>query len=282
MAGMRDCKAYTGLCADGSVVQQCKTYPGLNYLVTTAVANDQVKSICYEMDMDGCEKCKPSWDQGRKWGNCSLLDVYGQLCFDMPEMRQCSDMKAMCGADGSLYPCCGLLPGTSRWGQQCGTGPQAAPVMKMYFFTEVPFYLLFKEWTPSTPGQFAGAWFAIFFLGLIFEGVQTLRYCMEVKYLHTGQNQQLKDEEEGDAKSDKAAAWESWARKHRLAKDQLLADGCRALLQIVTVGVAYLLMLAVMSFHVGIFFAAIVGIGMGTFIFGRFKQYVVVAPDSCC
>jgi hypothetical protein len=46
------------------------------------------------------------------------------------------------------------------------------PSMKMYFFNQMPFWLLFKEWTPSTTPELVGAWFAIFFLGVFFELVQ--------------------------------------------------------------------------------------------------------------
>jgi hypothetical protein len=48
------------------------------------------------------------------------------------------------------------------------------PVMKMYFFEDLPFYLLFKSWTPSNRGQLAGAWFAVFAMGLLYELLQML------------------------------------------------------------------------------------------------------------
>jgi hypothetical protein len=34
--------------------------------------------------MDGCEECMPSWEAGKKWADCDLLDVYGRLCDAMP------------------------------------------------------------------------------------------------------------------------------------------------------------------------------------------------------
>lgn len=44
----------------------------------------QVRSICEEMTMDGCERCMPSWQAGKKWADCDLLDTYSWLCYQMP------------------------------------------------------------------------------------------------------------------------------------------------------------------------------------------------------
>ena len=46
----------------------------------------QVRSICEEMDMDGCERCTPAWKEGKTWGgpNCDPFAVYGWLCVQMP------------------------------------------------------------------------------------------------------------------------------------------------------------------------------------------------------
>jgi hypothetical protein len=34
--------------------------------------------------MDGCERCMPSWQEGKKWADCDLLDTYSYLCYQMP------------------------------------------------------------------------------------------------------------------------------------------------------------------------------------------------------
>jgi copper transporter 1 len=44
----------------------------------------QVRSICEEMTMDGCERCMPSWQAGKTWADCDLLDTYSYLCYQMP------------------------------------------------------------------------------------------------------------------------------------------------------------------------------------------------------
>jgi hypothetical protein len=58
----------------------------------------------------------------------------------------------------------------------------AGPAMKMYFFTDMPFYLLFQNWVPSNSGELAGAWFAIFFLGMVYELMIALKHGVEMKW----------------------------------------------------------------------------------------------------
>jgi hypothetical protein len=80
-----NCRArYNQLCAPGSAVRQCATQTGLP-VVSVAEAAKQVRSICDEMQMEGCERCMPAWRQGRAWGpKCDPLAVYGWLCVQMP------------------------------------------------------------------------------------------------------------------------------------------------------------------------------------------------------
>lgn len=44
----------------------------------------QVRSICEEMVMAGCERCTPSWQKGDTIAACDLLDTYSYLCYQMP------------------------------------------------------------------------------------------------------------------------------------------------------------------------------------------------------
>jgi copper transporter 1 len=44
----------------------------------------QVRSICEEMTMDGCERCMPSWQAGKEWADCDMLGTYSYLCYQMP------------------------------------------------------------------------------------------------------------------------------------------------------------------------------------------------------
>lgn len=83
----------------------------------------------------------------------------------------------MCKADPTLKFC---YPSPSGGGSDSGGGSSGGsdspaapgPVMKMYFFNEMPFYLLFKSWTPRTNADLVGAWLAIFCLGVFYEFLQ--------------------------------------------------------------------------------------------------------------
>jgi hypothetical protein len=91
----------------------------------------------------------------------------------------------MCKADPSLkfcYP--SASGGGSSGGDSGGGGSPAAPgpVMKMYFFNEMPFYLLFKNWTPRTTADLLGAWLTIFFLGVLYEFLQMVYGKKEAEF----------------------------------------------------------------------------------------------------
>ena len=54
----------------------------------------------------------------------------------------------------------------------------------MFFFTQLPFTLLFKSWVINTSGQLAGAWFACFFLAITFQVLQVR--SSHLRGLHSG------------------------------------------------------------------------------------------------
>lgn len=87
----------------------------------------------------------------------------------------------MCKADPSLKFC---YPSADSGGGSSsnGSSPATPPVMKMYFFNEMPFYLLFKSWTPRTSGDLLGAWLAIFFLGVLYEFLQMVYGKREAEF----------------------------------------------------------------------------------------------------
>eukprot|EP00879_Flechtneria_rotunda_P004898 GHRR01005172.1.p1 GENE.GHRR01005172.1~~GHRR01005172.1.p1 ORF type:complete len:321 (+),score=61.76 GHRR01005172.1:1164-2126(+) len=303
---------------------------GLKDIPTSSKVNSQVRSICEEMTMDGCEKCMPSWEAGRTWADCDLLDVYGSLCHQMPDMSQCSEWHAMCQADPTLIFCHSNSGGGSGGGSGGAASP--GPVMKMYFFEDLPFYLLFKSWTPTTQGQLIGAWFAVFVLGLVYEFLQMLYGRFETDFwtrwkskqqLHSctgidvergrplaegvAQDPDLpsiaagvdaaglmgkgnccggishsssdgvapggKAVRKGDGKltSPCRALAGPHARDGSWQTSMLAMDLIRGVSRFILAGVAYLLMLAAMSYHVAIFFAVISGIAVGSMLFGRWK-----------
>jgi hypothetical protein len=238
--------------------------------------------------------------------------------------------------------------------------------MKMYFFEEMPFYLLFKQWTPRTNADLAGAWIAIFALGLLYELLQMLYGRFEAKFwarraaMHSSGGcglgpvpldveggyaagrplgEGVDSEQNGVALTvaltDAAPACKSCcgggessndvstetassavagvvqvvqpaagklstvsssnnsccrSRSSRsklgclggagkftagpggyFQPDLLMMDLARGVSRFVLAGIAYLLMLAAMCYHVAIFFAVISGVGVGSMLFGRWR-----------
>ncbi|KAI9294049.1 Ctr-domain-containing protein [Neoconidiobolus thromboides FSU 785] len=240
MPGMGGCKNYVSLCKQGSLVPQCKDKLPISNLPNTETVNKQVKSICNEMTMDGCEKCATT----SFYANCDLLGVYSQLCQAMPEMDQCSDWKKMC--PGSVD---GKAQNNLPYCEMNGEG-NAAPQMRMYFHTGFADYVLFKEWVPRTAGQYAGTFIAIVVFGVIYELLLTIRSKFEVTWTE-----------------------ESIDKLNSYSRRQFTIDTYRAIFQFFESSIAYLLMLVSMTFNVGLFFAVILGITLGTLIFSRFRSY---------
>lgn len=251
--------------------------------------------------------------------------------------------------------------------------------MKMYFFNEMPFYLLFKSWTPRTTSQLLFAWIAIFALGVFYEFLQMAYGQREAAFwarraaIHTaaaaatasqqgmdeelggplaegvsaaGVEQEVKDVHgrsccsskppllqqvavpaapaaagggkgaccaggggavaaghyAGTPRPDSAASCRSsgsnrkglavgggsgcgcCAPAKRRARGSCLSgcaaymdpelvamDVVRGIARFVLAGLAYLLMLAAMSFNVAIFFAVITGVAVGSMLFGRWR-----------
>jgi hypothetical protein len=108
-------------------------------------------------------------DSGNALGGLLLLSLSPQPCMpaEMPGMSQCATYTSMCtsGGGSSSYLC-------SSSGPTSTPGFTPGPVMRMFLNQDTPYFLLFPTWTPSTPRECAGAWFAIFALALVAEVFQ--------------------------------------------------------------------------------------------------------------
>lgn len=250
MPGMGGCENYVSLCNNkNSLVPQCKINQPISNLPSTDLVNKQVKSICNEMAMDGCEKCSFK----TSYGKCDLLAVYSQLCQAMPEMSQCGEWKTMCPGSASEKP-----ENNLPYCQMNGNG-DTPPQMRMYFHTGLSDYVLFKEWVPRNGGQYAGTFIAIIVMGLIYEFLLTVRNKLELGW--------------GEESIDQFKSYS--ARQFQI-------DSYRAAFQFVESSIAYLLMLVSMTFNVGLFFAVILGISLGTLIFSRFRAYGTTKRPCGC
>lgn len=260
----------------------------------------------------------------------------------------------MCKQDPSLkfcYPTADPSGGDS--GGSGGGSPPAAPgpVMKMYFFQEMPFYILFKNWTPRTNSDLAWSWIAIFAMGVLYEFLQMMygkkeaefwakraaRQSMAAAAAAAARRRDLEvggpmgegvlgekdvagyDVAAGQGYSpprqmvspsektccgggcgggstissgipsprDSAHSLEHTSRPRSSSKDRrggflgwlsaymqpdlVAMDILRGMARFVLAGLAYLLMLAAMSFNVAIFFAVIAGVAVGSMLFGRWR-----------
>lgn len=147
-------------------------------------------------------------------------------------------------------------------GDMGATGDPNTPNMVPYFNNNLPIYLLFEAWTPGVKHSYAGAWFAIFFLAMVQEALQSAyshvdtawwaRYCAPSNDIEAGCSGQKK---KGIVES---------STLHLIAMDI-----ARGLSRLLLGGLAYLIMMSVMTFNLGIFFAAISGFGVGSALFGR-------------
>jgi len=229
---MGGCEDYTSMCTSNSVVEECqlKILP----LPSSAETVTMISSICKEMDMEMCTECP--WATNPQ--QCDLLTVYSTLCKSMPDMSQCSSWNSICELVPS-WPICDT--------NESSTGP----IMRMYFHWGIYDYVLFMGWVPTSNGQYVGTLMVVAIMGIIMEVIKVFRcYC---EY-HWEQWEKLPDE-----------------RKTFFAipfrpKIDLIRGICRTL----ETAWGLVIMLAIMNFNAGIFFALCFGSFVGNVAFGRF------------
>lgn len=166
---MSGCANYNKLCSNASVVAECKTHTMLPQLPTTQQANQMVQDICTSMSMADCDACVAPTGGG--YPQCDILTTYAKLCTSMPDMEQCSMYKGMCASTPSFPLCASSM------------GSEMPPSMIMYFHNSIHEYVLFKNWVPQNEGQYAGAWFAIFFIAIFYQGLSVVRSNCEGYWL---------------------------------------------------------------------------------------------------
>jgi copper transporter 1 len=267
MPKMSGCKEYMQLCDAESVVKQCQVDKPLDSLPSTRKARELVQSICNEMDMTGCDTCMSNQ-------KCDFFAVYLDLCKQMPEMSQCQNWKDMCEADPSLGFC--LKTNLD------------SPTMKMYFHFGYRDYVLFDFWLPSSGGEYFLAMLFCFAFAILYEYLLHVNSSLEMLWRPKDiRVQEIIEIDESSSSSARPLLAETPVnvatdQRHKFQWTPMRIRLCRALMRFATITGAYICMLLVMSFNVGLFFSVVSGLAVGTFIWNDSIHLFQLEKEHCC
>ncbi|KAJ6086842.1 hypothetical protein N7467_005756 [Penicillium canescens] len=151
--------------------------------------------------------------------------------------------------------------------------------MAMTFFVSFKTPLFSTEWTPGTQGQYAGTCIFIIALAVIMRVLLAVKPILEGRlWTDSIHDHMLHDHSNLEAgKSPRAPSGVRMSAQEigsRWASWRVNPAAGRATYEVVLAGVAYLLMLAVMTMNVGYFMSVLGGVWLGTFMLGS------VAADS--
>ncbi|TPX48790.1 hypothetical protein SeLEV6574_g01838 [Synchytrium endobioticum] len=238
MPRMKGCAAYNAECANNATCQSL--YPAPASLPTSATLAQNIYSICNEMSMDGCDRCRLT--PTSRYSECDMLEVYSNLCAAMPGMSQCPPWSTFCSSS----------PGMGSRLCNDGSDPSTQiPSMIMYFHTGLVEFILFKSWIPRTYWQYWLSMLALFLLSVVFEVFQAMHVILDMHLAKSAKPLGSKGTTTGPP-AQKRTNW-----NHVLLK---------GLLRMVHATFAYALMLVTMTYNVGLFFSVIVGLGVGNML----------------
>ncbi|KAJ3261169.1 hypothetical protein HK103_006478 [Boothiomyces macroporosus] len=243
MPGMSECKDFASQCGSTpstSVNKQCVSSTPLAGLPSTSDAVKLVYDICKQMNMDGCQNCQIK-SETDGYVDCDIMSTYVQLCQTMPTMSQCASYNTMCKAAPTL-----------SW---CSAGSSTnAPTMQMFFHGGITDYILFQNWVPRNNGDYALVWIVTFIAAMLHEALHVGLALLERVWANDV------------ATKSNARIWTHVAGLSAGFKGVKVAF-VRGFIRFVAVTLSYILMLVVMTFNVGLFFAVVVGYGAGSFVF---------------
>ncbi|KAJ5918349.1 hypothetical protein N7454_010724 [Penicillium verhagenii] len=148
--------------------------------------------------------------------------------------------------------------------------------MSMTFFTSFKTPLYADDWTPTSKGTYAGTCIFLIVLAIILRVLIAVRPVLEGRLWTDGishGSEPLIGEHDG-GKQVSGAQQSIQEIGRRWSRWRVNPAAGRATFELILAGVAYLLMLAIMTMNVGYFLSVLGGIWLGTFIMGS------VAADS--
>ncbi|KAH8819107.1 Ctr copper transporter [Xylogone sp. PMI_703] len=169
------------------------------------------------------------------------------------------------------------------------TNTSSMSSMASTFFTSSSTPLFSPAWSPSSTGSYAGTCIFLIVLAVIFRALLALKAIQEMRwfdrefnrrYVVVAGRQTTKQQIESDAASEKMVLTSNGVEEEVVVVKKrgpevrpwrLSTDPARALFDTVLAGVAYLLMLAVMTFNVGYFLSVLGGTFLGSLLLGRYS-----------
>jgi copper transporter 1 len=175
----------------------------------------------------------------------------------MPGMTQCKSWSQMCNWNP-------LLP-------FCPNNIHAAPTMKMFFHFGIRDYVLFETWVPESIFEYLLTCLACFGLAAAYEYLLYMnsRYEKFWKQMVASDKIGTVDNSKEDQLllNTKSPTNITIDRSHfTILWTPLQIRICRSCFRMINMFVAYLCMLIVMSFNVGLFLALILGVGFGSLL----------------
>jgi len=274
MSGMGGCSDFNNLCSEDSVVKQCTEVQGTASLISTSAATQAAISACSQHSMPGCELCSSQTE-------CTdpLLGL-AQVCQTML-MPSCSSLVQMCSDTSN-----------SDLGVFCddsldGTNP--TPYMKMYFHTGILEYILFKDFVPSNNTEYSLAWMFVFVLGVLNAYVKVIKARFAYKFMNSTKTSLLLSREELESVNNPNDNNKSEPNSYSqftplpLAQIEFTHNLLLSSLMLVILTIDFLLMLIAMTFNVGLFFAVVGGMAVGSFFYAaEIRARGSSIDPTCC
>ncbi|UJR31069.1 hypothetical protein I4U23_018579 [Adineta vaga] len=135
-------------------------------------------------------------------------------------------------------------------------------MMAMTFHGGYTEQILFDQWNTKTIGAFVGSWFAVFLIAILYEALKSVRDSL--------------------TRRDSCATCSPTQTPQRtVARLLSIPHIVQTLLHILQMTISYGLMLIAMTYNTYLFFAVILGAGMGHFLFGWRRSSAIDYNDHC-